>query len=122
MHSTLPFHERCIGFSAGILRLAVDLRKNQDLRTFSDQILRSGTSVGANAGEARSAESRADFIHKMQIALKELRETAYWLALIQKSGLIEYPAVSDLRKECSELTAILVVSVRTAKQNSISKP
>ena len=118
METPHPFHERCLEFSAGILVLTSELRKNRSLGSIADQLIRSGTSVGANTQEARSAESRADFVHKIQVALKELRETGYWLALIEKSKLLKYPSLDALRRECNELTAMLVASVKTAKRNS----
>jgi four helix bundle protein len=92
------------------------VRKNAMMRPIADQLLRSGTSVGANTQEARSAESTADFVHKLQIALKEIREAGYWLTLIQQSRLILDPSLPALCKECNEITAMLVASVKTAKQ------
>src|SRR5262249_48192762 len=109
-----PFHERCLEFSARILRMVRELRRDPTLRSIADQLLRSGTSVGANTQEARSAESNADFIHKLHIALKESRETGYWLALIDKSGLLKTPELSALRQECNELTAMIVSATKTA--------
>jgi four helix bundle protein len=109
-----PFHERCLAFSASILCLVRELRRDPTLRSIADQLIRSGTSVGANTQEARSAESKADFIHKVQIALKEARETGYWLALIEKTGFLKNPLLQTLRQECHEITAMLVAAVRTA--------
>ena len=77
--------ERLLGFAAEIVRLVVDLRKSSVGRHISNQLTRSGTSPGANYEEACGAESRAGFIHKMQIVLKELRESGYWLRLIVKT-------------------------------------
>ncbi len=114
------FEERCLAFSANILKLASSdvLPKTSSVRTIADQLFRSGTSVGANVHEARAAESRADFIHKMQIALKESREVNYWLALIQKAGVVETdPFLLRLSQESSEISAILAKSVITAKKN-----
>jgi four helix bundle protein len=112
---THPFHDRCLEFSLAVLRLVHQVRGNSTLRPIADQLLRSGTSVGANTQEARSAESTADFIHKIQIALKECREAGYWLTLIYKSNLIEDPSLPALCKECNEITAMLVSSVKTSK-------
>jgi four helix bundle protein len=94
------------------------LPKNQATRVIADQVLRSGTSVGANAFEARSAESRADFVHKMQVAVKEARETAYWLALLGEAKFADPTELSSLNEECDQLTAILVASIKTAKKNA----
>ncbi len=80
-----------------------------------DQLFRSATSVGAHLQEARGAESRADFIHKMGMALKEIREAKYWLALIKEGEILPPEAMSGLFKEAGELVAILSQSVITAK-------
>jgi four helix bundle protein len=101
-----------------VLRLVGQLPKTQTSRAIADQLLRSGTSVGANVHEARSAESRADFVHKMQIALKEARETSYWLILTAEAKLAETPTLPDLVEECDQITAILVASVKTARRNA----
>jgi four helix bundle protein len=85
--------------------------------TVSDQLSRSALSVGSNAGEARSAESRADFIHKLQVSLKEAREAFHCLSVIWECGAGDVSEVSWLRQECDELIAIMVASVRTAKSN-----
>jgi four helix bundle protein len=77
------------------------------------QIVRSATSAGANYQEARHAESRADFVHKIGVAAKELGETLYWLRLLDKLGLL--PTGSGLPREADELIAILVASARTAR-------
>jgi four helix bundle protein len=79
------------------------------------QILRSGTSASANYAEARSAESRADFIHKMKIVGKELNETAVWLRLIVKSSLLPPELIVDIVAENTELMRIIGASIRTAR-------
>src|SRR5689334_2830157 len=80
-----------------------------------DQLVRSATSVGANYGEARGAESRADFLHKLQISLKECRETKHWLATIQGIPQVPGHVINSLVGECDQLCAILYSSVKTAK-------
>ena len=117
MERRIEFQQRCLRFSAEVLRLVVQLPKNQTTRVISDQLLRSGTSVGANVREARAAESRADFVHKLQIALKEVGETGYWLELIALAKLLEGPALDSLTREANEIGAILGKSVITAKRN-----
>jgi four helix bundle protein len=77
--------------------------------------MRSSTSAGANYEEACGAESRADFIHKMQVVLKEMRETLYWLKLIEKSGLVSVESLMYLLSECEELVRMTAKSVITAK-------
>ena len=94
------------------------LPRHPATRVVIDQLAKSGTSVGANLHEAQAAESRADFIHKLQIALKEARETRYWLALIQRAEWITDPLLGRLCQEALEISAILAKSVLTAKRNS----
>lgn len=84
------------------------------------QLLKSGTSVGANIREAQNAESRADFIHKIKIALKESEETKYWLALCEKSK--SYPNPNNLIKDIEEIHLILSKIVGTSRKNSINEP
>ena len=80
--------------------------------------MRAGTAPAANYGEAQAAESRADFIHKMKLALKELRETRVWLLIVQKKALAGKPALmAPIIKECDELISIFVASIGTAKSN-----
>jgi len=117
MLSNTPFQERCLVFSASVLKLVYQLPRSPATRTISDQLLRSGTSVGANVQEAKAAESRADFVHKFQIALKEARETFYWLSLLQRSELLQGVLLEELVQEASEIAAILAQSVITAKKN-----
>ena len=88
----------------------------------SGQLIRCGTSPAPNYGEAQSAESRADFIHKMRICLKELRETRVWLLMIVKAHLIKKESIlKPLIDENNELIAIFVKSINTAKQKRIKK-
>jgi four helix bundle protein len=117
MPETNSFRERCTNFSAEVIKLVAASRRTNAGRHIADQSLRSATSIGANVHEARGAESRADFIHKMQIALKEARETYYWLSLIEKGSLVGGESVSVLVKECDELAAILARSAMTARKN-----
>ena len=85
--------------------------------TLSRQLLRAGTSVGANMEEAQAAHSRADFICKTEIALKEARETRYWLRLIIAAELVTPPKVSGLQQEADEITRILAAIVVSAKSH-----
>jgi len=82
----------------------------------SKQILRSGTSIGANIEEAHQGESKADFIHKLAIANKEAFETHYWLRLHRDSDLLETKIADSLLADCDELQRILVSSIKTAKK------
>lgn len=85
-------------------------------RTLSKQLLRSGTSIGANVRESRSAQSDKDFLHKMEIALKEARETEYWLEILIESEVVEKPKFEQLLKEANEIVKILIASTRTIKE------
>ena len=89
---------------------------NQKEYVLSKQLLRSGTSIGANAEEASAAQSKKDFINKMSIASKEARETKYWLRLIQESNIVDIE-VQDILKENDEVIKILTSIVKTTKEN-----
>lgn len=112
--------ERLLTYGSEIIRsVAGKLEKTAVGRHISLQIVRAATSAGANYEEACGAESRKDFIHKMQIVLKELRESVYWLKLINKSGLCN--TLDILMKEADELVRIFSSSVVTAKNNCKSR-
>ena len=114
--------ERLIDFAIRIIRTAESLPKTKLGNHIAGQLIRCGTSPAPNYGEAQSAESRADFIHKMEVCLKELRETRIWLLMIVRVNLIK-PAskLKSLIDENNELISIFVTSVKTAKQK-IPKP
>lgn len=99
------------------LRIIELYKQMQDQREYvlSKQVLRSGTSIGANVREATSAESKKDFIHKMSIASKEAKETEYWLLLIQQSKLVEIE-LTQLLKEIKEIIKILTSIVKTSQE------
>ena len=101
-------------FAVKVLKLCDTMRGHYSL---VNQLERSATSIGANIREANYAHSRADFISKLQIALKECYETEYWLELMQKAELIETDLFSSLLHECGSIRRILVSSVNTAKRN-----
>ena len=110
--------DRFIDYSVRIIRVSEKLPRTNTGNHISLQILRSGTSLAANYGEAQSAESRADFIHKLKIALKELRETEIWLEVIDRAKLIcPTNRIASLLKETDELISILFKSINTAKKN-----
>lgn len=111
--------ERLIDYSVRIIKISEKLPETKTGKHISSQILRSGTSPAANYGEAQSAESRADFIHKLKIALKELRETEVWLKIIIKAKVIQsLDNLSELLKETDELISILFKSIDTSKKNN----
>jgi len=107
--------ERLLDYGIEIIRLTIGLNKTMIGRHIAKQLLRSGTSAGANYEEACGAESRADFIHKLQIVLKELRESLYWLRLIQKSQILKNKNLDEVIDETKQLSNIIAKSVITAK-------
>ena len=110
--------ERLIDFAVSIIRIAESLPETKIGKHIGGQLTRSGTSPAPNYGEAQDAESRADFIHKMKISLKELRETKVWLQMIIKASLINPSSKLELLiREADELISIFVTSVKTAKKN-----
>ena len=114
--------ERLIDFAVRIIRTAESLPKTRAGNHIAGQLIRCGTSPAPNYGEAQSAESRSDFIHKMKVSLKELRETRIWLLMIVKANLIKPPSkLEPLINENNELISIFVTSVKTAKQKEGKK-
>ena len=102
-------------FSVDIIILCDSIKGKSVL---TNQILRSATSIGANIHEANYAHSRADFISKMQIALKECYETEYWLKLFIRTNIITDNSYSKLKNDCGKIRKILISSINTAKTNS----
>jgi four helix bundle protein len=111
--------DRLVDYAVRIIKLSESLPPTKAGKHISLQILRSGTSPGPNYGEAQSAESRADFVHKLKISLKELRETQTWIKIIANAQMIKSEALLEpLLKETDELIAILFKSIETAKRNN----
>ena len=110
--------ERTFQFAVRIVNLSdVLARRSRAGEKLSSQVIRSGTSIGANVEEAQAAESRADFIHKYKIALKEARETKYWLRLVVGAGLIAEKSVAALRIEADEISRIIAqIIINTRKK------
>ena len=110
--------ERLLGFAVRIIQLTEALPATRAGNHVSGQLLRSGTAPFPNHGEAQAAESPKDFVHKLRVSLKELRETHRWLQLVQRVPLVE-PAerVANLAAECDELIRIFVASIRTAEKH-----
>ena len=107
---------RTTRFALAIIRLCSTLPAGMPGQVLGRQVLRSGTSVGAQYREARRAKSAADFVSKIEGALQEIEETGYWLELLTESGLITSVAAAPLLAEANELTAMLVASAKTAKK------
>ncbi|MEW6607266.1 MAG: four helix bundle protein [bacterium] len=111
--------ERLIDFAVRIIRVAESLPKTKVGNHIAGQLIRCGTSPAPNYGEAQSAESRADFIHKMKVCLKELRETRIWLLMIVRASLMKSPSkLESLIDENNELISIFATSIKTAKQKN----
>ena len=111
--------DRLLNFASSVIKLVRTLKRTPADNHIARQVLRSATSAGANYEEACSGESRADFIHKLQIVLKELNETLYWLRLIEKSSLLQQTQpLKVLIQENQELCAIVAKSVITAKNRA----
>jgi len=106
--------DRLIDFAVASMGVAEALPNTRAGNHVAGQLIRSGTSPAPNYGEARSAESRKDFIHKMKISLKELRETMIWLRIIARKRMVPGDGVTTVIKECDELISIFVSSTRTA--------
>lgn len=110
--------DRLINFSVLIIELVNSINSSKAGKHLSGQLVRSGTSVSLNYGEAQSAESKKDFIHKMKVILKELRETFICLKLIQQSKVIETEnTLIKAKEENNELISIFVKSIETAQKN-----
>ena len=92
------------------------LKKGGAGKILAPQLLRSATSIGANLEEADAGQSKPDFIHKCGIALKEARETLFWLRLFEAENIVESKRISDLIQECREITAILTTIIRKSKE------
>ncbi|XWN37217.1 MAG: four helix bundle protein [Balneola sp.] len=107
--------QKSFDFSLMIIQLYISLKKEKEY-VLSKQLLRSGTSIGANIEEAIAAQSRKDFIHKMSISSKEARETAYWLKLLQKSDLTNLD-VSLYLSEIDQIIRIITSIVKSSIQN-----
>jgi len=107
-----------LDFSARIIRLVDALPNTRAANHIAGQLLRCGTSPYGNHGEVEAAESRKDFVHKLKICLKELKETRRWLRLIAKSGMLPKPKITALLSETEELVKIFFSSVRTAERNA----
>lgn len=110
--------ERLIDFAVRIVILSANLPKTPAGKHIAGQILRSGTSPAPNYGEARGAESHADFIHKLAIVLKELNETSIWLKIIERSQLLRRELIRDIIGENSELCRIFTSSLKTARRGT----
>jgi len=107
--------DRTKAFALRIVRMFSTLPKTTEARVLGKQLLRSGTSIGANYREAFRARSKAEFIAKCGDSLREIEESSYWLELLVESGVVSIEKLAPLRQECEELTAIFVSILKRAK-------
>ena len=110
--------DKSIDFGARIVKLHRYLVKTKHEAVLSKQILRSGTSIGANINEAQYGNSKADFIAKLHIALKEIAETEYWLHILEKSDYLDENMAVSILNDCLEIKLILIASINTAKNTA----
>ena len=108
--------ELSMAFSVNIINLVKYLKSNHE-SIISNQIGRSGTSIGANIHEAQYAQGKKDFISKLEIALKEASETGYWLELLHRTNYIDEQSYKALSAKCASLRVMLIASCKTAKEN-----
>lgn len=110
--------ERSFQFAVRIVKLCKHLEESFGVhRTLANQLLRSGTSIGANVEEAQGGQSKADFIAKLSIANKEARETLYWIKLLIASEILPENKLQQLKEEANELVAILTTIIKNARAN-----
>ena len=109
--------EKSFAFALRIIKLSQYLQKVHKEYILSKQIMRSGTSIGALIREAQYAQSKADFLHKLTIALKEANETEYWLLLLNQSGYLDNKMLQSIQPEIDELLKLLISSTKKIKEN-----
>lgn len=107
-----------MAFAVRIVKLYRYLTEEKRETVISKQVLRSGTSIGANVREANSAQSKSDFVAKMSIALKECDETGYWLELLSRTGYLSKDAYRSIDADCHEIFAMLTAILKTAREAS----
>ena len=110
-----PLQEKSKAFALEIIRVCNEIKRSKRENILTSQLIRSGTSIGANIREAMYAHGRADFIAKLQIALKECSESEYWLELLIESGYYSDPTILS---QCCEIKKLLTASLNTAKKNA----
>ena len=113
--------ERLVRFAVRIIKLAASLPKSPAGKHVAGQIMRSGTSPAPNYGEARGAESHADFVHKVRVVLKELNETSIWLRIIGRSNMLPESLIVDITGENKELCRIFASTLATARRRTNDK-
>lgn len=114
MHS--PLQDKSKAFALEIIKVCNEIKHAKRESVLTNQLIRSGTSIGANIREAMYAHGKADFIAKLQIALKECSESEYWLELLIESGYYHDPTILN---QCTEVKRLLIASINTAKKNQV---
>lgn len=104
-------------FAVNIINLCKNIKETKRESVLTNQLLRSGTSIGANIHESKYAHGTADFIAKMQIALKECYESEYWLELLNRTGYLPDEPYKSLQNNCGVIRRMLIASINTAKEN-----
>ena len=112
-------HVKSYAFALSIIGLAKFLNEQKHDFILSKQILRSGTAIGALIRESEFAQSKADFVNKLSVSLKEANETDYWLNLLKDSNYIDEKSFLSMEEDCGELIALLVSSIKTVKINTM---
>lgn len=110
-------HDKSYAFALRIVKAYKYLSENKKEYVLSKQVLRSGTAIGALVKESEHAQSKADFINKLSIALKEANETAYWLTLLKDGDFIDENSFISIKTDCDEIIKILVAIIKTSKDN-----
>lgn len=108
-------HDKSLQFAVRIVKLCKIIRNDMHEYELASQLLRSGTSIGANISESKNAQSRIDFINKLNIALKECDETEYWIRLLHKSDILDKRSYDSIRNDCLEIIRLLTSIIKTAK-------
>ena len=117
MNMDNPVRDKSFQFALRIIKLYQYLKEQKKEYVLSKQILRSGTAIGALIRESQYAESRADFIHKLAIALKEANETEYWIELLYQSGYLDEKSYQSIHTDIEELLKLLTSIIKTTKNN-----
>ena len=112
-----PLLTKSKAFALEIIRICNEIKRSQKESILTNQLVRSGTSIGANIREAQYAHSKADFVAKLQIALKEANETGYWLELLFRTNYISEEEYKMLDSACTSIRVMLIASINTAKSN-----
>jgi len=117
MAKNSPVYNKAFSFAISIVNLYKHLTSEKKEYVLSRQLLRSGTSIGANVKEALQAQSKRDFLAKMSIALKEAAETEYWLKLLIATDYLDHQKSQSILNDCKELNRLLISIVKTTREN-----